>query len=212
MFERTWGFKSPLAHHGSFVRRPWNGLYVPIVKPPGASSETPGGFFVPKVGRPGGTFDAPGASRASSGHGKTPAGLLWGRLPRGSGCVHVVPWRRLWGQAVSRLSGGNPPGGVYAGPNSSARVNPAVRSRRRARLTGAEDSGVTPTCSWSHAMIFRVFVAATITARETICAANRRQGRVGRLVRIARGLSVAVAVWHDLVHGLVEPGERRGTC
>ena len=116
------------------------------------------------------------------------------------------------GQAVSRLSGGKPPGGVHAGPNSSARVNPAVRSRRRARLTGAEDSGVTPICSWSQAMILRVFVAATITVREMICAANRRQGRVGRLVRIARGLLVAIAVWHDLVHGLVEPGERRGTC
>ena len=52
-------------------------------------------LLTPKVGRPGGTFDAPGASRASSGHGKTPAGLRLGRLPRGSGCVHVVPWGRL---------------------------------------------------------------------------------------------------------------------
>ena len=41
---------------------------------------------------------------------------------------------------------GKPPGDVYAGPYSSARVNPAVRSWRRARLTGAvaKDQSVSP--------------------------------------------------------------------
>ena len=44
MSSRTWGFKSPLAHGGPFVRRPGNGLYVSQGTAPEASEEASGAF------------------------------------------------------------------------------------------------------------------------------------------------------------------------